>query len=127
MGRKGSWKQWQETSKMTEDDAKQALAKLFLAFPNSGNEAERKAKFDVYWDTLYVLPPMAVVAACDCARRLPGYLPSAGDLYAEACKRMAARRPLQPIPPPKHTPVNQEIVEKLKRLRAELISNEFKS
>lgn len=107
-----------------------ALTKLFLAFPNAGDEGERTAKFVVYWETLCTLPPSAVQAACEWACRQPGYLPSAGDLYAEACKRIAPRRPLQPIPPPKHTPVNPEIVEKLKRLRAELITtttrDEFK-
>jgi hypothetical protein len=72
----------------SKDEAMKALSKLFLAFPNSGDEGERAARFTVYWEVLRDLPPSAVIAACNDASRTEGFLPAVGTLYQLATREL---------------------------------------
>lgn len=84
---------------------KKALAKLFLIFPQSGDELEKRIKFDAYWEILAELQPRFVIEACQYAAR-GGlgkiFLPSAAELY-HAAENFAAKEfsnSNQKLPPP---------------------------
>jgi hypothetical protein len=75
---------------MTNEDAKKAIIKLFHCYNWTGDETERKLKFQAYWEILGDLPPHRVVEVCRlaCQGRVgqPGFMPTAGELYQAAFK-----------------------------------------
>ena len=79
---------------MTQQDAKKALAKLFLCYGQSGDETEKKAKLHAYWEVLEGRDPRFVIEACDYAAKGKigdgRFLPTAAELF-HAAEAFAAR------------------------------------
>jgi hypothetical protein len=69
----------------------QALTRLFLAFPQNGDENERTAKLAVYCEILASVEARFVIEACQCAAKgkLGAFLPPAGELY-QLAEKLAA-------------------------------------
>lgn len=78
----------------TEQDAKKALAKLFLCYQQTGDESERKAKLSAYWQVLGTRKPEFLIAACEYAAKGKlgdgRFLPTAAELFQSA-EAFAAR------------------------------------
>lgn len=83
---------------MTHQDARNALARLFLAYSQTGDSDDRKAKMLAYWDVLRDVTPRYVCDACEYAAKGklgdPKFMPTAGELYqcAQALEHRAARQ-----------------------------------
>lgn len=78
----------------TEDDAKKALAKLFLVFPSPGTGETNEGRMRAYWEILSRKAPCFVIEACEYAARGKcgdgRFLPSAGELF-QLCEEFSAR------------------------------------
>ena len=110
---------------MIAEETKKALLKLFLCYNWAGDDGERKAKFNAYCETLSSLPPKAVVIACAKGCRggvgVPGFLPTAGELYRAAVAVTPEKPPGPPKIDRKISPAEQERVALgMKKLAAEL-------
>jgi hypothetical protein len=88
---------------MTEQDAKKALAKLFLCFSQNGDEVERNGRLRAYWEVLEELGAAKIIEVCSKAMRgqFGAFMPSAGELYQAAIPKPEAR---SHKPPPKRLP-----------------------
>jgi hypothetical protein len=117
---------------MTEQDAKKALAKLFLCFSQSGDEIERKGKLLAYWETLQSREPRFVIDACEYASKGKlgdgRFLPTAAELYhaseefaaREARIRIEARPKLREEPCQHDEATRQRIIAGFAKLLADL-------
>ena len=118
----------------TSEDAKKALAKLFLVFPSPGTAGEinHQARMTAYWEILSRLAPSFVIEACEYAARGKcgdgRFLPSAGELYqvgqefavrAAQAKREAAPR-LSDAPTQNDYATRQRIIAGFKKLSEDL-------
>jgi len=70
----------------TTEEAKKILLRAFLAFPTSGNEKERRLKFEAYWAVLGNQFPRHVIQACEYVMHGRGddgaeFMPSAAQFY----------------------------------------------
>ena len=83
---------------LTQQDAKKSLAKLFLCYAQNGDESERQAKLQAYWDVLHTRNPLFVCEACEYAAKGNvgdgRFLPTAAELFraAEAFSAREAQR-----------------------------------
>lgn len=72
-----------------------AILVMFSSFNFSGDEAEKNAKLDAYWDVLSELSPEEIITVCKQASRGEigdgKFLPAAAQLYQAARPRSAAR------------------------------------
>jgi hypothetical protein len=79
---------------LIQQDAKKALAKLFLCYPLSGDESERQAKLQAYWEVLEGREPRFVIEACEYAAKGKvgegRFLPTAAELF-NAAEAFSAR------------------------------------
>jgi len=83
---------------MTQQDAKKALARLFLSFCQTGDDEEQRGKMLAYWNVMQGVTPRYVIDACDYAAKGklgdPKFMPTAGELYqcAQALEHRASRQ-----------------------------------
>jgi hypothetical protein len=126
----GKWKQSRDFW-MTQEDARSALAKLFLVYSQAGDSDDRKAKMLAYWNVLRNVTPCYTIEACEYAAKGklgdPKFMPSAGELYqcaqelsarAVRAKRVNPRLEAPSIPPAERVRVAQglrNLAEELRR------------
>ena len=110
---------------MTEQNARNALLKLFQCYNVTGSDTERKIKFAAYWEVLECFAPAIIVATCAKASRGEicnhGFLPTAAELYQDAVSQLPRVIPQKLESRPYVSPeARARIIEGYKNLAAEL-------